>query len=366
MHRSEAPSAFLAAWDAWAARAQAPLSAAAALAARRSWFDTLATTAAGAVENCARAALRACAVDDVRALSAGDAALVLGAASHALDYDDVCMLATCHPSAPADSCTVGAAAAQLAQERPELTLGELLAAYLVGTETVLRLGEVVGLSALRAGLPRHRHAGHRWQCRSSRPCFGAAGRPGPCGLVDPRPAVPAGCAPTSAPTPSRCTWGWPPRPACGPRCWRAPGRMRATMSGGATGFPLAFNGGQLPQALPWRDGTEWAIVQQPGFEHKRYPSCYLTHRMISGILQVGERQDAAARGRPVRIEIEVAHQGLAALKHPPGHDRLAGQVQRALLRCGGLAGWPRGVGLVHRRRCAACRLAGPDARCGAA
>ena len=91
------PPAFLAAWDACAQRAGQPLPAAVVEGARRSVFDTLATTAAGVGENCTRAARGACEGESV---SPVDAALVLGTASHALDYDDVCMLATCHPSAP--------------------------------------------------------------------------------------------------------------------------------------------------------------------------------------------------------------------------------------------------------------------------
>ena len=70
---------FLAAWDAGTRRAQGPLPAAAVDGARRSWFDTLATTAAGIAENSTRAALRTCLRGDVPGLAAAEAALVLGA-----------------------------------------------------------------------------------------------------------------------------------------------------------------------------------------------------------------------------------------------------------------------------------------------
>ena len=322
MHGSEAPSAFLAAWDACAARAQAPLCAAAALAARRSWFDTLATTAAGAVENCARAALRASAVDEVRALSAGDAALVLGAASHALDYDDVCMLATCHPSAPPTAALL-ALLPQLARERPGLTLGELLAAYLVGTETMLRLGAWLGFRHYALGF----HAtGTLGTVGSAAAAAHALGLPTAQAHVALSIAASSACG-------LRANFGTDTKPLHVGLAASAGVRAALLAHAGAdasddvwgpTGFALAFNGGELPQALPWRDGTAWAIVE-PGFEHKRYLSCYLTHRLISGLLQLRGRRDAAVLGQPVRIEIEVAHQGLAALKHPQATTGLQGK-----------------------------------------
>ena len=57
----------------------------------------------------------------------------------------------------------------------------------------------------------------------------------------------------------------------------------------------------------------------PGFEHKRFPSCYMTHRLIAGILAMRERHPGRVHSRQVRIDIEVPKNGLAALKHPrPG------------------------------------------------
>ena len=49
------------------------------------------------------------------------------------------------------------------------------------------------------------------------------------------------------------------------------------------GFARAYSG-DTPLTLPPFDAnTPWA-VNTPGFEIKRYPSCYLTHRMIAGVL----------------------------------------------------------------------------------
>jgi 2-methylcitrate dehydratase PrpD len=83
---------------------------------------------------------------------------------------------------------------------------------------------------------------------------------------------------------------------------------------GPTGFPNAFNGGQMPGALAWTGESPWAL-ENPGFEHKRFPSCYLTHRLIAGILAIRARQPQA-QGESVRIEVELAQGGTAPLKHP--------------------------------------------------
>jgi 2-methylcitrate dehydratase PrpD len=84
---------------------------------------------------------------------------------------------------------------------------------------------------------------------------------------------------------------------------------------GPAGFFHAFNGGVPLEPLPWQPGMDWAVIV-PGFEHKRFPSCYLTHRLIAGVLKLRERRSAAERASPVRIAIEVPKNGLSALKHP--------------------------------------------------
>src|SRR3546814_5230541 len=67
-----------------------------------------------------------------------DAALLIGMASHVLDYDDVSMLAVCHPSTPILS-------ALLATADRERTSGRaLVEAFVVGTEVLIRLGQAMG------------------------------------------------------------------------------------------------------------------------------------------------------------------------------------------------------------------------------
>ncbi|ADV01244.1 2-methylcitrate dehydratase [Alicycliphilus denitrificans] len=271
--------------------------------ARRAWLDTLACMVGGAGEPAARAAAQA-----ADTAGAEHRALVLGAASHALDYDDVCMLATCHPSAP----VVSALLAGIDRAEGEVTLADLLAAHLVGTETMLRLGAwlgfghyalgfhatgtlgVVGAAAAYAYLLRLPVA--QWRTALSIAASSA------CGL--------------------RANFGTDTKPLhvgfAASAAIRAVGLARAgaTASDDAlAGFAQAFAGGARLDPPRWDALTPWAVLA-PGFEVKRYPSCYLTHRMIAGIQRLRERHPPQAGDAPVAIDLLLPHGSVAPLKYP--------------------------------------------------
>ena len=313
---------FLFAWNACAERARQPLSVAAEQASRRSWYDTLATMAAGTAENCTRAALQACEIPEGGALSAVDAALVLGTASHALDYDDVCMLATCHPSAPPISALLGLLP-QLMREREGITLSDLLAAHLVGTETMLRLGAWLGF----------RHYALGFHATSTLGTVGSAAAVAHALQLPDRAAHAALSIAASSACGLRANFGSDVKPlhvgfaaAAGVRAGLL---ARAGIEASndvwqANGFELAFNGGEPVLPIDWGTKIDWAIVH-PGFEFKRYPSCYLSHRLIAGILAIRARQPTTTWSQPVKISIEVARNGLAALKYPQPRTGLQGK-----------------------------------------
>ncbi len=285
--------------------------------ARRSGFDTLAASAAGARERCTTAARQACGLGADAVLPPGDAALVLGAASHALDYDDVCMLATCHPSAP-----VLAALLALLPSAPERRLDEVLSAYLLGTETLLRLGEWLGFRHYALGF----HATDT---------LGVVGAAGACAHLLGLPGSQTHAAlaiAASAAGGLRANFGTDTKPLhvgfAAQAAVRAVLLARAGADAsddvwGPLGFYQAFTGGASATPLPWTGEQEWAIAS-PGFEHKRFPSCYLTHRLIAGVLRLRARQPQAAAA-PVAIDIEMPHNGLAPLKYPQPHTGLQGK-----------------------------------------
>ena len=306
-------ASFLAAWDACARRADAGLPAAVAEAARRSWFDTVAATAAGVAENCTRAALQAGGAGDPLALQPADAALVLGAASHALDYDDVCMLATLHPSAPPVAALL-ALLPLLQRERPGLTLGELLAAYALGTETTLRLGEWLGF----------RHYALGFHATATLGVVGVAAAAAHALRLPAAQSHAALAIAASNAAGLRANFGSDTKPlhvgfaaAAGQRSVLL-ARAGADASDdvwGANGFFLAYSGGEAQPPLPWTEDTAWALAR-PGFEHKRFPSCYMTHRLVAGVLKIRARHPQATWSLPVEIEVEVPRNGTSALKHP--------------------------------------------------
>ena len=306
-------SGFLAVWDSAWQRATSERREGVMEQVRRNWFDTLATTAGGVAESCTQAALQASVADGTDALRPYDAALVLGAASHALDYDDVCMLATCHPSAPPVAALL-ALLPMLEQQRPGLALKDFFAAYLLGTETTLRLGQWLGFRHYALGF----HATET---------LGVVGAAASCahamGLPPEQARVALSIAASSAGG-LRANFGTDTKPLhvgfAASASIRAVLLARAGASAsddvwGPTGFFHAFNGGVPFEPLPWTPAMDWA-VDVPGFEHKRYPSCYMTHRLIAGLLRLRERRSPSERAGPVRIEIEVPKNGLSALKHP--------------------------------------------------
>lgn len=307
-------SAFLAVWDDCWRSACADIPDGVMEQVRRNWFDTLAATAGGVAENCTQAALQASMAEgSTQALRAADVALVLGAASHALDYDDVCMLATCHPSAPPVVALL-ALLPLLERQRPGLQLKDVFAAYLLGTETTLRLGQWLGFRHYSLGF----HATYTLGVVGAAACCAHA-----LGLPLEQGHAALAIAASSAGG-LRANFGTDTKPLhvgfAAASAIRAALLAKAGASAsddvwGPTGFFHAYNGGVPLEPLPWQPGMDWA-VDVPGFELKRFPSCYMTHRLIAGMLKLRERRSEKERAGPVRIEIEVPKNGLSALKHP--------------------------------------------------
>jgi 2-methylcitrate dehydratase PrpD len=314
---------FLQAWDASAQRAVQPLPRAVLDAARRNWFDTAAALAAGVGENCTLAAWRSCAAQagGTPVLATGDAALVLGTASHALDYDDVCMLATCHPSVPVVSALLALLPA-LQERRRGITYDQLLGAYALGTETMLRLGEWLGF----------RHYALGFHATGTLGTVGAAAAAAHALGLDAAQAHHALAIAASSAGGLRANFGTDTKPlhvgfaaSAGVRAalLARSGARASNDVWGPAGFALAFDGGEVPAPLPWQAGMPWAL-ESPGFEHKRFPSCYLTHRLIAGILAIRARRPHGA-GEPVDMVIELARGGTAPLKHPRPATGLQGK-----------------------------------------
>lgn len=302
---------FIDAWEDAAARCRQALPEDAARLARASLFDTAATLAAGARENTTVAAWRStCRTASTSDLSVNDAALVLGTASHALDYDDVCMIATCHPSAPVFSALL-ALLPEL--EARKAAWGDVVGAFALGTETMLRLGQWLGF----------RHYGLGFHATFTLGAVGAAAAVAQVLKLEPAKARAALSIGASSAGGLRANFGTDTKPLHVGFAAVAGVRAALLADAGATasddvwtatGFYTAYNGGVPMAALPWKPGMTLAL-ESPGFEIKRFPSCYLTHRIIAGVLKLRERHHAAL-GDDVRIEVEMPQNAIQPLKYP--------------------------------------------------
>jgi 2-methylcitrate dehydratase PrpD len=136
--------------------------------ARTAFIDTIGVTLAGSAEPCVRILLDTPGVADApgkcsvfgtnRKTSALDAALLNGTASHALDYDDFSQPMGGHQSVPLIAPLLA-----LAEER-QLSGEAVIAAYVIGIETEIRLARAVN----------YHHYDKGWHPTSTLGVFGAA------------------------------------------------------------------------------------------------------------------------------------------------------------------------------------------------
>lgn len=280
-------------------------------------LDTIAVTIAGGSEPGVRtlaASLDAYAADGAvpsfwadRSYRADDAALLTGMASHVLDYDDVCMLSVCHPSAPIIS-------ALLSAPRARVNGREFLDAYLVGTEILIRLGQAMGF----------RHYAIGFHATATLGTIGAAAACARLMKLDPAQTAHALAIAASLASGLRVNFGSMVKSLhvglAASNGLKAARLARAGITGAreafdGEGFFNAFSGG-VSQA--WPDdlalGAPFAIAE-PGFEQKRYPCCYMLHKIIEATLAL--RRDTGLRPSDLAgIVIEMPRGGTKPLIHP--------------------------------------------------
>ena len=163
---------FLAEFAAWATNRPGDFSADALMQARLSFLDTLGCMKAGWTEPQPMQVARAMNLNTgtespastfhSAMQSASSSALLFGTAAHALDFDDYELVASTHPSAVLVSALLALA------EQCNATLGDLLEAYLVGYELIVRCGEVLGYEHYQQG----------WHATSTLGSLGAAAAAG--------------------------------------------------------------------------------------------------------------------------------------------------------------------------------------------
>jgi 2-methylcitrate dehydratase PrpD len=260
--------------------------------ARAHVVDTLGVMIAGAPERGVHAVV-ACAAEvpgtggiasvvTRKRMAPRDAALCNGMAGHAHDFDDD------EPHVIVGHPSVAVLAALLAvAPSASATVANLLDAYVVGTETMFRIGSLVN--------PRHYNAG--WHCTASLGVFGAAAA---CANLL---AMPEGETANALNVAAgfagglRENFGSDGKPlqvgvaaANGVfACELARGGLRGASAAisGRQGFLAMNDGRDAAQALECF-GKPWGI-EQPGFNVKLYPCCSSTHTALDGIFELLSR-----------------------------------------------------------------------------
>ncbi len=247
--------------------------------------------------------------------SPDDACLLFGMSSHVLDYDDVSMLSVCHPSVPVFS------ALYVLAQQVRVSGADFLDALAVGTEVLIRSGQAMGF--------RHYDLGFH-----ATATLGTLGVAAACarvlGLsVDEATHALAIAASSSAGV--RTNFGTMVKSLhvgqAASSGLRAARFARAGVQGAADalegrGWLHAFSGGEVSQwPVGLALGQPFAMVD-PGFEQKRYPCCYMMHKIIQATLDLRREHGLSLEGFD-RAQVLMPSGGCAPLIHPIPSDGLS-------------------------------------------
>ncbi len=261
-----------------------------------------------------------------RRYRADDAAVVLGAASHALDYDDVSMICVCHPSAPVLSAmlaAIGCGVVPAQSSGRALTGRAFIAAYCLGTEVMIRVGQAMGLRHYELGF-------HATATLGNLGATAAIARLAGLGTAQTAHAMAIAASMAGG---LRSNFGTMVKPLhvglAAANGVRAVQLARAGIEGAADifesgGFLRAFSGGATdnwPAGLVL--GAPFAL-QQPGFEQKRYPCCYLLHKIIEATLAL-RREHGVVLDDVKEVLVRMPRGGTQPLNHPFARTGLHGK-----------------------------------------
>ncbi len=236
-----------------------------------------------------------------------DAALLYGTAAHALDFDDVSMLAICHPSA-------SVLAALLASGKwSELDGPRLCEAHAIGTEVMIRMGQAIGFHHYELG----------FHSTATMGVFGATAAVARLRRLNPIKTANALAIAASLACGLRMNFGSMTKPVhVGVAAANAIRAVEWACAGvtahegdlfGQGGVFEAFSGGsqaKWPEDVPL--GAPFAI-EVPGFERKNYACCYLLHKIIA--LGKEASLEGVKLGNISKFRVEVPLGGTRPLIH---------------------------------------------------
>lgn len=281
-------------------------------------LDTLAVLIAGSVEDATARIAQTLApqwdgqgfpsFDPAIRLRPDEAALLYGTAAHALDFDDVSMLALGHPSAPI------LAALLAAGPWGRLNGQAFCEAYTIGAEVTIRMGQAIGFNHYDLG----------FHTTATMGVFGATAAVARLRRLDSSMTAKALAIAASLASGLRLNFGSMMKPVhAGMAAANALRAIDWACAGVEADRDDLFRPGGLFEALSggaqvtWPEqvelGTPFAI-ETPGLERKRFACCYLLHKIIAlGIeaSQQGVKLDAIAK-----LRVEMPRGGTRPLIHP--------------------------------------------------
>lgn len=235
-------------------------------------------------------------------------ALLNGTAAHALDYDDLVLEVTAHPSG-------ALVAAALAVGEPVDASGRaVMGAYARGLEVLVRIGQGLGF--------RHYELG--WHATSTLGTLGAAVTAGSLLDLNEEAMTHALGIAASMASGLQVNFGSMVKPLHMGLAARSGVRAaRLAREGfeadedalGEQGFARAFTGGAV-ESLDGLTLGEPLFLEESGLARKKYPCCYATHRMIEGALRLRE-QGVTDPDAILHLTVTTPPGGLAPLREDP-------------------------------------------------
>ncbi len=238
--------------------------------------------------------------------TAPEAALAIGTAGHALDYDDLSWAMDGHPSVPLVPAILALAG------RTDASGTDVLAAYAVGFETMCYLASPVR--------PSHYERG--WHATSTFGTFGATAAAASLLSLDREEATSALCIAASMPAGLKRNFGSMTKPLHAGTAARSGVTAALLAADGFTADEVAISGtrgffdlyadgaGSLPPA----PGDRWAL-EATGINVKFYPCCYFTHTSIAATQALADEHGIS----PADVEsiaVTASRGARDALTHP--------------------------------------------------
>ena len=241
-------------------------------------------------------------------VTASQAALINGSASHALDYDDVQMHLSGHPTVPVAPAILALA------EQHRLSGEQLIAAFVAGVETECRIGAAVS--------PSHYQRG--WHATATIGTFGAAAAAANAlGLDAAQTAMALGIAGTQA-AGLKSMFGTMCKPFHAGRA-AASGLMAARLA--ARGFTSRPNVLEIEQGFGETQSdalrAEAALAEPQGGSHirntlfKYHAACYLTHSSLEAAHSLRKQHNIAPQDvQAVKVLVDRGHLRVCNILEP--------------------------------------------------